>query len=177
SFVVDLMQDRTVLELIEVRRILEPAAIALAATRIDDKTVNAVREILERMRNAETTEELIAEDVEFHRLVIRAAGNATLESLLDALVTRTSKARVWRAISGGGTKAWTLAQHSVIVEALAARDSALAQAASTVLVAASDNWLRHLLGDTTLPPAAPIESGPLVLGQPAARKSRRRASA
>jgi DNA-binding FadR family transcriptional regulator len=177
SFVVDLMQDRTVLELIEVRRILEPAAIALAATRIDDKTVNAVREILERMRNAESTEELIAEDVEFHRLVIRAAGNATLESLLDALVTRTSKARVWRAISGGGTKAWTLAQHSVIVEALAARDGALAQAASTVLVAASDNWLRHLLGDTTLPPAAPIDSGALVLEKPAPRRAKRRASA
>lgn len=177
SFVVDLMQDRTVLELIEVRRILEPAAIALAATRIDDKTVNAVREILERMRNAESTEELIAEDVEFHRLVIRAAGNATLESLLEALVTRTSKARVWRAISGGGTQAWTLAQHSVIVEALAARDGALAQAASTVLVAASDNWLRHLLGDTTLPPAAPMEAGPLVLDKPAPRKTKRRASA
>ncbi|MDQ1569214.1 MAG: GntR family transcriptional regulator, transcriptional repressor for pyruvate dehydrogenase complex, partial [Actinomycetota bacterium] len=136
-----------------------------------------VREILERMRNAESIVELIAEDVEFHRLVIRAAGNATLESLLDALVTRTSKARVWRAISGGGTKAWTLAQHSVIVDALAARDGALAQAASTVLVAASDNWLRHLLGDTTLPPAAPIDSGPLVLEKPAPRKRRRRASA
>ena len=177
SFVVDLMQDRTVLELIEVRRILEPAAIALAATRIDDKTVDAIREILERMRNAETTEELIAEDMEFHRLVIRAAGNATLESLLEALVTRTTKARVWRAISGGGTQAWTLAQHSVIVEALAARDAALAQAASTVLVAASDNWLRHLLADTMLPPAPPTVTGSLALEKPAPRTRKRRASA
>lgn len=163
SFVVDLMQDRTVLELVEVRRILEPAAIALAATRIDETTVNSVRACFERMRAAESIEELIGEDVEFHRLVIKAAGNATLASLLDALVTRTSKARVWRAISGGGTKAWTLTQHSVIVEALAARDANLAQAAATVLVAASDNWLRHLLGDATLPPAAPVASGMLIL--------------
>jgi len=156
SFVVDLMQDRTVLELSEVRRILEPAAIALAANRIDDKTMDAVRESFARMRQAETTEELVAEDMEFHRLVIRAAGNATLESLLEALVTRTTKGRVWRAISGGGTKAWTLAQHQVIVDALAARDAELARAASTLLVAASDNWLRHLLGDTTPPPATPV---------------------
>lgn len=176
SFVVDLMQDRTVLELIEVRRILEPAAIALAATRIDDKTVDDVRASFERMKEAKTTEELIAEDMDFHRLVIKAAGNATLESLLDALVTRTTKARVWRAISGGGTKTWTLAQHSVIVEALAARDATLASAASTVLVAASDNWLRQMLGDTALARSASADHQPLNV-VPTLRKMKRRPTA
>lgn len=174
SFVVDLMQDRTVLELIEVRRILEPAAISLAASRIDDQTLDEVRAAFQRMKAARSTEELIAEDMDFHRLIIKAAGNATLESLLDALVTRTTKARVWRAISGGGTKAWTLAQHSVIIDALAARDAALASAASTILVAASDNWLRHLLDDRTLGASAPANLPLDAIPQAQPRKTRRR---
>jgi len=156
SFVVDLMQDRTLVELVEVRRLLEPAATALAATRIDDATVEAVRASLERMKHAATTEELIAEDVEFHRLVTRASGNATLESLIDALNHRTTKARIWRAISGGGVKAWTLEQHSLIVEALANRDPGLALAAATILVARSEHWVRHLVDETTLPPAVTV---------------------
>lgn len=162
SFVIDLMHDRTLLELVQVRRILEPAATALAAARIDEGTLDKVRSTLERMRSATSTEELVAEDVEFHRLIMQAAGNATLESLLEALVTRTTKARVWRAISGGGVKAWTLDQHGLILEGLVAHDPSLARAASTVLVAASERWLRHLL-ETTLPPSASTPSGHVAL--------------
>lgn len=153
NFVIDLMQDTTILELAEVRRILEPAATALAATRIDDTMVAAVRAAYERMAAAVTTEELVAEDLEFHRLVIQASGNATLESLLGALVSQTTKARVWRAISRGGPKAITLVEHRRIVDALANRDPILASAAATVLVSANDHWIRHLWSETSPLPA------------------------
>jgi GntR family transcriptional repressor for pyruvate dehydrogenase complex len=182
SFVVDLMQDRTLLELVEVRRILEPAATALAAERINDETLDEVRHSLERMKAATSTEELVAEDMEYHRLVVRATGNATLESLLDALVTSTTKARVWRAISGGGVKAWTLGQHEVILEALAAHDARLASAASTVLVAASENWVRHLLATTGSHPEkvssgmAPADMAPQLGGARARRAEEQRNS-
>lgn len=163
GFVVDLMQDRTLLELVEVRRLLEPAATALAANRIDDDTLQAVRAALDRMHQATTTEELIAHDMEFHRLVVSAAGNATLESLFTALVNRTTKARIWRAISGGGVKRYTLGQHGLIVEGLATRDASLASAACTVLVTSSEQWLRHLLADAPTPPPSTL-SGELRLG-------------
>jgi GntR family transcriptional regulator, transcriptional repressor for pyruvate dehydrogenase complex len=148
SFVVDLMQDHTLVEIAEVRRILEPAATALAATRIDDATVEKVRTALERMQAATTTEALVAEDAEFHRLIFQAAGNATLEAMLSALVTQTTKARVWRAESRGGPKAITLVEHRRIVDALAERDPVLASAAATVLVSAADHWIRHLWDET-----------------------------
>lgn len=148
SFVVDLMQDHTLVEVAEVRRILEPAATALAAARIDDATVDKVRAALERMQAATTTEQLVAEDAEFHRLIFRAAGNSTLEAILSALVSQTTKARVWRAESRGGPKAITLVEHRRIVDALAERDPVLASASATVLVSAADHWIRHLWDET-----------------------------
>lgn len=178
GFVLDLMQDRSLLEVFEVRRILEPAAVALAAARIDDEAVAAIRETFERMRAAETTEELIAEDMEFHRLVIRAAGNATLEALLEAIVSKTEKARVWRARSGGGARAWTLTQHGVIVDALAARNSTVAQAASTVLVSSSEDWVRHMTLDGSSSPASAVDhEAPASESLPRARTGKRAPSA
>src|SRR5215212_7885046 len=46
SFVVDLHQDATVLELFEVRRILEPAAAALAAPRMTAADIAHLRALL-----------------------------------------------------------------------------------------------------------------------------------
>src|SRR6266508_3997944 len=59
GFAVDLMQDDTWLEVLEVRRYLEPAAVALAATRIDQTALRALEECLERMRGADGLEQLV----------------------------------------------------------------------------------------------------------------------
>src|SRR5215467_14466771 len=48
GFVAHLLQDHTVLELFEVRRLLEPAAAALAAVRMDEGDRAALRTELER---------------------------------------------------------------------------------------------------------------------------------
>lgn len=145
AFVMDLMQDRTVLELFEVRRLLEPAATGVAASRITDESIDRLRELLQAMRRSTTAEELITLDVEFHRSIVEASGNQTLVSLLEALFTRTARARIWRGIWDRDALDWTYAQHDVIVDALAQRDSTLAAAAATVHVAASERWIRHLL--------------------------------
>src|SRR5205807_9381093 len=49
SLATNLLQGRTVLELFEVRRMLEPEAAALAALRADDDTKAALRRELDRM--------------------------------------------------------------------------------------------------------------------------------
>lgn len=145
SFVMDLMQDRTVLELFEVRRLLEPAATGLAASRITDGAIEGLCRSLDAMRRSTTAEDLIAQDVEFHRAIVEASGNQTLVALLDALFTRTARARIWRGIWDRGALEWTYAQHAVIVDALTQRDVTLATSAATVHVAASERWIRHLL--------------------------------
>ncbi len=46
SFVVDFHRDDTVLQLLEVRRILEPAATALAAQRMTDAQIEQLRAVV-----------------------------------------------------------------------------------------------------------------------------------
>lgn len=145
GFALDLMRDGTLLEIFEVRRLLEPPAAGLAAQRADDEDIAALTKSLHRLNEARDDEELIAFDLEFHRQVVMITGNATLCTLMDALGKRAMSARVARGILQEGMRTFTFEQHSRIVEAIIARDPVLAMAASTVHVTASEEWLRRTL--------------------------------
>lgn len=146
SFVIDLMEDRTLAEIFEVRKLLEPAATALAAQRITDEQISALRESLISMREAHDPEELVVRDIDFHARIAEATGNASLCSILDAISTRAVRARIWRA-SMVGMKSMTLSQHELILQALSERDPALARSAATIHVSESERWLREYLAD------------------------------
>lgn len=150
SVVVDLMQDSTLVEVFEVRKLLEPAATALAAQRISDAEVQSLRDSLQDMRSAHDPEDLVRRDMEFHAQVACATGNSSLCSILEAISTRALRARIWRA-SISGMKTMTLSQHSLILEALAARDSVLARSAATIHVSESERWLKQYLGMSVKP--------------------------
>ncbi|MFY9330894.1 MAG: FadR/GntR family transcriptional regulator [Candidatus Nanopelagicales bacterium] len=151
SFVVDLMQDSTLVEVFEVRKLLEPAATALAAQRITDDQVESLRESLATMRSAHDPGELVLSDIQFHSQITAATGNSSLCSILDAISTRALRARIWRA-SLSGIKTMTLAQHSLILDALADRDSVLARSAATIHVSESERWLKEYLQISAAPP-------------------------
>jgi DNA-binding FadR family transcriptional regulator len=144
SFVVDLMSDSTLVEVFEVRRLLEPAATALAAQRITPERLEILRTSLKEMKGAHGAEELIYRDMEFHGEIAAATGNASLCSILEGIFTRGLRARVWRA-SLSGVKAMTLSEHGHILDALADRDPVLAAAAATLHLSESEKWLREYL--------------------------------
>src|SRR5712691_1410967 len=75
SFVSHLLVGESAVELFEVRRLLEGAAAALAAARIDAAGKEALWATLERMIEAETVEALVEADVDFHAVRARATGN------------------------------------------------------------------------------------------------------
>jgi GntR family transcriptional repressor for pyruvate dehydrogenase complex len=145
TFVSDLLTGATLLELYQVRRILEPAATALAATRLTEDDLEALAETLARMDTAETTQAFIDVDVEFHRIIVQASGNATLASLIQNLSGGTLRARVWRAIRERGAVESTRQLHHDIYAALKARDPDLAAAADLVHLAEGERWLRGML--------------------------------
>jgi GntR family transcriptional repressor for pyruvate dehydrogenase complex len=147
AFAADLMQADFSVELVEVRRILEPAAARLAAGKIDEDTLRQLEEVLTHMREADGPEELVRFDAEFHGLVAAASGNATLASMLAGVSGRTVRARVWRSIVEDAAIRDTIAQHEDIFQALAAGDTALAEAASLVHVATTESWVRRVLED------------------------------
>ncbi len=145
GYTVDLHQDSSLLELFEVRRVLEPAASALAATRITDDELAGVRDCLIRMEHLSDPQELVAGDMEFHDRIVRASGNATLASVVRGFCQQTSRVHVWRMAALAGVPEWTRSQHEAIYRALVAHDAQMVLAAETVHVAESELWLRRYL--------------------------------
>ena len=146
---VELMQEGFSLDLIAVRRILEPAATALAASRIGSTTLEELEALLERMATAPDQGERIRHDADFHALVAATSGNTTLASMLSAMSSRTVRARAWRGQVEAGAGERTVAQHREILDALRAGDPVRAEAAALVHVATTESWFRNALGDAT----------------------------
>lgn len=142
SFVVDLQLDSSILDLFAVRRILEPAAARLAATRMTPADVCALRRLLGGVDESTDVEGLVAHDLEFHGHISRVSGNTYLASLIDSLSSQTVRARIWRGLTQENSVARTLAEHRAIVDALERGDADLAQALTTVHVSGVEQWLR-----------------------------------
>jgi GntR family transcriptional repressor for pyruvate dehydrogenase complex len=144
---VHLLRGRDVLELFEVRRILEPEEAALAALRADDEVKTALRRELDAMFEAgDRVEDLVEADAAFHDVIAQAPGNAVLRTLLQSLSTRTVRARLWHGMADRDALDLARAEHSRIYEAIVAGDVDLARAASTVHIASNEAWLREHLG-------------------------------
>jgi GntR family transcriptional repressor for pyruvate dehydrogenase complex len=148
SFVVDLHDDSSILELFAVRRILESAAAAMAATLIDEATVAGLRTQIASVDASTSVEGLVAHDIEFHGAIVEAAGNSYLSTLIESLSSRTARARIWRGLTQENSVPRTLDEHRAIVEALALGDSKLAESLVLVHISGVEQWLRSAATDT-----------------------------
>lgn len=146
SFVADMHQDASVLELFAVRRILEPAAAAMAATRATPADVARLRSLLAEVGEGTSVDALVAHDLVFHRSVCALSGNAYLTSLLDSLSGSTLRARVWRGLTEEGSVERTLTEHRAIVDAVESGDAELVSSQVTVHVSGVAHWLHRALG-------------------------------
>lgn len=142
TFVIDLHDDQSILELFAVRRILEPAAAALAASRATDADVAALRAQLAALADGTSIEDLVAHDLEFHGAISALSGNGYLATVIESLSSRTVRARVWRGLTQEGAQGRTLAEHAAIVDAIESGDSALVEALSVVHISGVEQWLR-----------------------------------
>lgn len=145
TFILDLHQDKSVLELLQVRAVLESAAAGLAAQRMNDEQVAGIRELLDSVGENPTVEDLVANDLEFHGRIAEASGNTVLASLIDSMANRTARARVWRGLTQQAAVERTMAEHTAILDALAAHDVETAKARVTVHITGVTEWLRQAL--------------------------------
>ncbi|GAA0412254.1 FadR/GntR family transcriptional regulator [Microbispora corallina] len=156
---VEMMRGDDLLEITEVRRLFEPVATALAATRITPGQLAELERHLDAMITAQDdVEALNHHDDAFHRAVFEATGNTSLCALLGGIASRTLRARVWRGLVEENAAGRTIAEHAAIYQALAHRDAALAQATALVHVSTTETWLRDNLGRT--PSETPSEEPP-----------------
>jgi GntR family transcriptional repressor for pyruvate dehydrogenase complex len=146
AFLIDFHRDDSVLHLLEVRRILEPAATAMAAHAMTDEEIAGLGELVKSVdENDPDLTGLIAADLEFHRRIAIGSGNPALASLIESLSAPTLRARVWRGLTQEGAATRTHEQHQAIQTALLAREPEVARAWATVHVAGVEEWLRRAL--------------------------------
>ncbi len=141
----DLLEGSTLLEVHQVRRMLEPVATGLAATRLTEGDFTALEACLQRMDEAESTQAFIDADTDFHRIIVSASGNATLASLIQSLSGGMARARLWRSVTEHGAIEGTKQRHRDIYTALLAGDAEQASAADLLHLADGERWLRRWL--------------------------------
>jgi len=128
GFLADLQQPAHAADLLAVRRVLESESVAIAATRLTESELDELETILtgvdEIIRDDPDMdlEGFIQADADFHRIIAHASGNPALAAIIDTLVGRTFRARLWRAVSHRGSIAETQREHRAILAELQRRD-------------------------------------------------------
>ncbi|MGP3991696.1 FadR/GntR family transcriptional regulator [Streptomyces sp. 3N207] len=143
--VADLSRGPQLGELLEVRKILESTATALAAARIDAEQLAEVERHLRAMDATDDIEAILAHDLAFHRAIAQAAGNDTMAAVLEGLSSRTFRARVWRGFQEEGAIDRTRREHASIYRALVDQDPESARTTAAAHVGEVERWLRERL--------------------------------
>ena len=147
SFIVDFHRDDTVLEFLEVRRILEPAATALAALRMPPEEQAELSKLLDAVTVDSPVDDFVAADLEFHKKIAIGSGNSVLASLVDNMSMPTVRARVWRGMTQPLALERTLNEHRAICQAIKSQEPELARSWATVHISGIESWLRTALAD------------------------------
>lgn len=143
TFVVDMHDDDSLLELFAVRRMLESQATGLAASRGDAEAIAALQVEIGGIDAGVSIDDLVAHDMRFHQDIVRMTGNGYLASLIESLSSQTVRARVWRGLTEQGAVERTLSEHRAIADAIAQHDLALATSLATAHIAGVERWLRQ----------------------------------
>jgi GntR family transcriptional repressor for pyruvate dehydrogenase complex len=146
TFVVQLLQDHSVIEMLEVRAILEAAAAETAAARISKDHLRELERAIPELDHEPWSDRWLEADRKFHTLIAKAAGNGLLESLLETLSTGTYTARhVQGDVRRDENVRLGESQHRRIYEAIARRDPRAAGLEAGAHVSATAAWLRAVL--------------------------------
>lgn len=143
NFVGELLEGTRLLEVHQVRRMLEPMATGMASTRLTEDDFVALEACLRQMDEAKSTQAFIDADTEFHRVIVSASGNATLASLIQSLSGGMARARLWRTITDHDAVEITKQRHRDIYTALVAGDAEQASAADLIHLADGERWLER----------------------------------
>lgn len=157
GFAVELMQEDRWLELLELRRILEPSATALAAERGSAEAFDMLGARLADMERSHG-ESRIKQDIEFHGLIATASGNQTLASMLAGINSHTLHARIWHGTLDADADRRAHEEHQAIFAAIRERDPTLAHSAALMHVANTERWYRAMLERGERPGAEPAST-------------------
>jgi len=118
-----------VAELLDVRRMIEPALAARAAANATEEELSRLEDILQRQaEKVRRGEPSIEEDSEFHYTIALAARNSVVLRVLDVLMDLLRESRA-RSLQVSGRPERSFAGHQRILRAIKRRDGPAAEAA------------------------------------------------
>jgi len=114
------------LDLYAIRALLEPAAAARAATRIEEHDIARLQDLCDRAQHA-SVDDQIAYNEDFHRIIVEAANSPRLTVAMRAAsgIPRAFRSRFWDSEE---QRAESLLCHRRLVSAFRVRDAQLAEA-------------------------------------------------
>lgn len=142
DFLLEFHLNSSILDFFGVRRILEPAAAAMAARQMGVEAVAELRNFADQATTTMSIPELVDHDLALHQRIALGAQNPVLASMLQSIGAPTRRARIWRGLTQNNAFEQTLAEHSGIVEAVERHDPDLAYARTLVHIAAIEDSLR-----------------------------------
>lgn len=148
------MDHRLAADLIELRRVVEPAAARFAAARATDADRRAIRAAYAAMERAVAGDgDYVPADAAFHSRILAACGNPFIRRMDDALsaVLRTSFEIVARTPGGPAS---SLPMHRALCEAIARGDAAGAERAALDIIDRAEVDLQRRIRLARRPAAA-----------------------
>jgi DNA-binding FadR family transcriptional regulator len=130
-------------QLIETRAAIEPEIARQAALKAKAADLKQLRGIHERLLAAETNDEAVEADIDFHRTLARIAGNEIVKLLLESLADLGRESR--RVTIGNAGRQRAIDHHTAILTAVAAHD---ANAAAKAMKHHMDEASRDLAAKT-----------------------------
>lgn len=156
SFAMELLQSQGVDEVLEVRRMLFPAATALAAQRVTPEQLAGMHDVVDELEAAVDPAEVARLQRQFQALVGDATGNETLSSILSAIQLRDENLRrAW--LTSPKRREVALAHDRMLLDAFERNDSEMARSIATVRVDTREQWIESLRAGTG---SAPIAAAP-----------------
>ena len=120
---------KDLVNLVEVRELLEPEIAALAATRISDEYISAMAEAIQTMDTAlENVDVFVEADLDFHLALAEGTQNPIIPILMDSIIELLREQRKRTGLADGGLGRGQ-AHHKKIMAAILQRDPQAARQA------------------------------------------------
>ncbi len=142
TLTVDLLPLSGLLDMYELRRVLEAHSAAQAAARISPEQQQELMGLIAEMEATDDPEDASALDSRFHGAIAQIGGNPTLMALLGVFRSRSRSYQVFELPDGPELKRISDLGHRAIAQAIVGRDPIAASVAAAAHVAQTEAWLR-----------------------------------
>ncbi len=139
--------EKSLKDVMEVRRALDALSVELACDRINDEELAALGKACESFEKAVSTgdpKKIAQADVEFHNIIVKAAGNTRLVQLINNLSEQMYRYR-FEYIKDVSTHEQLIAEHRILSDCIRNKDKATAAKTAKLHIDNQENAIMQQL--------------------------------